>query len=94
VVIVFVSYSCPVCERLEEETLEDPQVSRLLNKDFLPVRVQAEENPSLVQHFRVFGFPTIWFYKEGHLFGPLVGFLPPEVFRDLLIHVLTGEETP
>lgn len=94
VVIVFVSYTCPVCDKLEEETLGDPDVSALLNEEFLPVRILAEETPSLVQRFRVFGFPTIWFYKEGNLFGPLVGFIPPDAFRDILFHVLSGGGSP
>lgn len=93
VIIVFVSYTCPVCDQLEEETLGDPTVSALLNEEFLPVRVLAEESPALVQRFRVFGFPTVWFYKGGDLFGPLMGFVPPDAFRDILLHVLSGGGT-
>lgn len=93
VLILFVSRGCPSCEQLEE-TLKDPEIARLLNEEFLPVRIEAERNPELTLHFRVFGFPTMWFYRRGDLLGPVVGYLAPGHLRKLLLYVLGAGSSP
>lgn len=84
VFIFFTSKRCPICEKLEGETLVDPEIAELLNKEYLPVRVEREKNPKLVMKFRVLGYPTLWIYCKQGLIGPVIGYLSPLDLKGLL----------
>lgn len=84
VFIFFTSKRCPICERLEEEIFVDSEVVELLNKDYLPVRVEGEKNPKLVSKFRVLGYPTLWIYCKKGLIGPVIGYLSSFDLKALL----------
>jgi len=88
--ILFTRSGCPACAQLEEETLHDPEVVSVLNQSFLPVKVQAERRGDLLRHFRIFVFPTIWFYVRGDLVGPVIGYSPPDYFKKILRYISTG----
>lgn len=84
VFIFFTSKRCPVCERLEEETLVNSEVVDLLNREYLPVKVEGEKNPRLVSKFRVLGYPTLWIYCKKGLIGPVIGYLSAFDLKALL----------
>jgi len=89
VFIFFVSRYCPMCERLEYEVLESHDIIKILNGQFVSTKVEAEKNPELMMHFRIVGFPTIWIYKKGHLFGPIIGYVSSSMLKELLLQVLS-----
>jgi len=88
VFIFFVSRYCPMCEQLEHEVLRSPEVIKILKDQFVSTKVEAEKNPELTMHFRIVGFPTIWIYKKGRLFGPIIGYAPSSMLKEFLYQVL------
>ena len=85
--IVFAAEGCGWCRLLEATTLREPQVIRLLNDRFVPVRVFAEEEQgqSLVPVFHVRAFPTIVVIAPN---GALVCFLEGYQGPPSLVHAL------
>jgi thioredoxin-related protein len=90
VFILFSSRYCPMCERLEQEVLESSEILEILNGQFIPTKVEAERTPELTMHFRIVGFPTIWVYKKGHLYGPIIGYVSSSMLKEFLLEVLKG----
>ena len=93
--LIYVSsgyFSCHWCHVMQRESYRHPEIAKLLNKHFIPVKVDRELNPSLdsrmidfVEKTRGYaGWPlNVFITPEGH---PLVGivYLPPTDFQALL----------
>lgn len=93
--LLFVSsgyFSCHWCHVMQRESYRDPQIAALLNRHFIPVKVDRELQPALDARLIDFvertrgqaGWPlNVFITPDGH---PLVGtvYLPPERFAGLL----------
>ncbi len=49
---------CHWCHIFDETTLSDPDVIELINRDFIPVRVDADKNPHIQSRYLAGGWPT------------------------------------
>lgn len=58
--IDFVASWCIWCKKMAEEVYPAPEVVRLSQK-FVCIRVDADREEALVQHYKVDGYPTIVF---------------------------------
>ena len=99
--LLFISsgyFSCHWCHVMQRESFSNPEVAAILNKHFIPVKVDRELNPALdarlidfVENTRGYaGWPlNVFITPEGY---PLVGmvYLPQEDFKSLL-RKLTAE---
>jgi hypothetical protein len=86
---------CGYCDRMEETTFEDEAVIRLMEEQFVPVKVDAEAKRELAATFQVRSYPTIWFLTpEGEKILFLPGYAPAEPFLQVLrfIHTDTYRE--
>jgi len=80
---------CHWCHVMEETTYRDPAVLALIDKKFIPVRVEQDAHPELSQRYEAFGWPaTIMFDAEGQEIGKRRGYQPPERFAVLLQAVI------
>lgn len=93
--LVFVSsgyFSCHWCHVMQRESYADPQIAALLNRYFIPVKIDRELDPALDARLIDFvertrghsGWPLNAFITPAGY--PLVGmvYLPPDEFRALL----------
>ena len=106
--LLFVSsgyYACHWCHVMQRESYRNPEIARLLNENFIPVKVDRELQPALDARLIAFverlqgqaGWPlNVFITPEGY---PLVGtvYLPPDRFGELLQELArqwreTGEE--
>ncbi len=70
---------CNWCVKLEKETFTNENVIKMINKNFIPVRIldkiDGEENQDLA-YFEISGFPTILFaYPNGELMFKAGGYI-------------------
>jgi thioredoxin-related protein len=90
--VYFYTDSCPYCTQMEKMTFSNPEVASLLNRNFIPIRVNAEREPAVANLFRVKGFPDIWFMTEaGDVIGHRPGYMPSDEMLKVLNVVLTGQ---
>jgi len=54
----FWSNSCPPCLRLERYVFNQPEVIRAISSNYVPVKINATDNPQLAAQFRVNRWPT------------------------------------
>ncbi len=86
----FTAKWCGYCKKMDASTFVDPEVVKLLNSDFVSVKVDGdsekelnidgykvtEKNLSRVE-YKVRGYPTFWFVDpQGTRIGPLPGYQP------------------
>jgi thioredoxin-related protein len=70
---------CHWCKVMDKELLTDPEVANFINENFIPVKMNFEEEMGvkLAQKFRVGGFPTVlYFNPEGQLANKVSGYNP------------------
>ncbi len=49
---------CHACHVMDETTYSDPRVAALLNAEFIPVRVDADQRPDITVRYKHGGWPT------------------------------------
>jgi uncharacterized protein YyaL (SSP411 family) len=77
-IFLSVGYSaCHWCHVMEEESFEDPEVARVLNDNFVPIKVDREERPDLDRIYQTVcqavtgrgGWPlSVWLTPDGEPF--------------------------
>lgn len=94
--LLFVSigyFSCHWCHVMQRESYQNDAIAKRLNDNFVAVKVDRELRPALDAHLIDFvqktrgraGWPlNVFLTPEGY---PLVGvtYLPPEIFRDMIV---------
>jgi len=96
--LIFVSigyFSCHWCHVMQRESYSNAEIAKIMNRDFITVKVDKELNPALdakliefVEKTRGYaGWPlNVFITPEGY---PLIGvvYLPPKDFKGLLINI-------
>lgn len=83
---------CGWCKRLDATTFADPKFAEFLNKQFVAVKVNAEdkgEGTKAAAENNVTGFPTALVYNsEGKVIGKVVGYRPAKSYQEALEDVV------
>ncbi len=78
---------CHWCHVMDQTSYADPQVARLVNGSFIPIRADTEHRPDINARYNVGGWPTTAFLT-GH--GGFIGgatYLPPDQLLAMLMEV-------
>jgi uncharacterized protein YyaL (SSP411 family) len=79
---------CHWCHVMDNTSYSDPAVIDLVNKNFVPVRVDTDKRPDVNRRYNMGGWPTTAFLdNEGRI---ITGgtYIPPEQLREVLRSVL------
>jgi thioredoxin-like negative regulator of GroEL len=87
--------NCYWCKQLALRTLNDPNLSRLINERCIPLKIDANRSPYLAQALRVQSYPTLVFAgPDGTILGYKEGFVEAGPLRDELVKVLAAVGAP
>jgi|SRR6516225_9444892 thioredoxin-related protein len=87
--------NCSWCKKLDIMTLQDTTIVRLLHEQFIPVKVDANQNASLTEALRIQSYPTLILAgPDGKILSTSEGFLDADRLKDLLQKSLVGLKTP
>ncbi|MDO8428197.1 MAG: DUF255 domain-containing protein [Candidatus Diapherotrites archaeon] len=50
---------CHWCHIMDETTFSTPEVSQLINQNFIPIRVDTDERPEINERYNMGGWPTV-----------------------------------
>src|SRR6266487_5692958 len=79
---------CHWCHVMDETSYSDPVIVTVVNKNFIPVRVDTDKRPDVNRRYNLGGWPTTAFLDgEGRI---ITGgtYIPPQQLRDVLRSVL------
>ena len=94
-VLDFGTKDCVWCRRLEASTLADPAVARALNERFIPLKIDAEEQPRLAQELRVQSYPTLVLASPaGQILRVQNGYVEVAPFLEILRDALARSAPP
>jgi thioredoxin-related protein len=89
ILIDFYTEWCGWCKRMEKDTYSNAKVQDSL-KQFVCVKIDAEQNRDLAKKYKINGFPSTAFLKSnGELIDVIPGYLPPQDFLKLLDEILS-----
>jgi len=92
-IIDFFTDWCRWCDSLDANTYSDSLVISL-SRDNVFVKIDAEIDTALVDHFSISGYPTIVITKpDGQEIDRIWGYLPPTEFYNQVQLYLQGKET-
>lgn len=98
IIIDFYTDWCGWCKQMDKKTFSDPEVSKFLFDNFIPIRINAEnmteklkfQNRTLTPReiasaFRISGFPSVAFLtSKSEIIVVIPGFIEKEMFMNLL----------
>jgi len=79
---------CLYCKKMEKETLSKKEVAAILNKNFIPIKINSDADQELATRYFVRGLPTTWFLTEtGEKISNLPGYVAPDLFVPILRYI-------
>jgi thioredoxin-related protein len=94
-ILDFQTVDCLWCKKLDGTTFREAAIIRLLNTRFVPLKVDAERNLSLVEALRVQSFPTLVLAgPDGKILTTLEGYVDATRLREHLERALDGPDEP
>ncbi len=91
--ILFVTTSCPWCQKLENQTLKKDAIAKLIQTHFIPVFLDKETD-DFPKELTPMVVPTIVFLtpKEGKKFDEIFGYKPADEFLAILEKTIKREK--
>jgi thioredoxin-related protein len=87
IMLYFSSQHCPYCTLMEQDTLADKEIIKLLTS-FHVVKIPAEGNRALAKRYSVNVYPTFWFLEgSGKRIVETPGYMEKPLFKKLLGYV-------
>lgn len=87
IMLYFFSKYCPYCALMEQDTLADREIMKILT-GFHVVRIDAEANRPLARRYSVNVFPAFWFLDgSGNRIVATPGYMEKPFFKRLLEYV-------
>jgi len=81
---------CTYCKKMNQETFTDESVITYLNQNFVPIRVNAQQQRKVAKKYGVSRFPNNWFISEDKSeIGQQPGFIPADALLKMLQYVDT-----
>ena len=82
---------CSACKTMDKVTFKDPGVIASLNKDFIPIRVDVDQQKQTSDMYRVQLLPDTWFIAENtDIIGHQPGYISPGQLKKIFNSILDG----
>lgn len=86
----FTAEWCSYCRVMERQTFKDPVIISSLNENFIPIKVDVDNEIETSSLYRVMGLPyTIFIAEDGEIIGRRPGYIPPDILKLILDSILT-----
>src|SRR5262249_26698981 len=94
-VLDFGTEDCFYCKKLDATTFRDPGVTAVLNKSFIPLKVDADRERGLAQALRIDHFPTLVIAgPDGKIVATQEGYLDAARCTELLQRTIASLSNP
>ncbi|MFO8111706.1 MAG: DUF255 domain-containing protein [Desulfosalsimonadaceae bacterium] len=88
--LYFYTEWCTFCEKMDKETFSMKSISDYLNDNFIPIRVNAEEQRGLAREYGANQYPSNLFLSpDAEVIAGRPGFIPEEQMIGILEYIHT-----
>ncbi|MFQ6013676.1 MAG: DUF255 domain-containing protein, partial [Thermoplasmata archaeon] len=78
---------CHWCHVMDETSYSDDEIIRLINEDFVPIRVDIDRRPDIRERYNFGGYPTTAFLNaEGEIVSGGT-YIPPDQMKKVLVKI-------
>lgn len=85
----FYAQWCGACKIMENKTFQDPAVIAYINENFIPIKVDTDQEREISQIFRIRLLPDSWFIAEdGKPIGHQPGYITPRQLKGILQNLI------
>lgn len=80
---------CHWCHVMDETTYSNEEIIKIINENFIPIRVDVDHRPDISERYNFGGFPTFAFLTPK---GEIVSggtYVPPDHFKEILNEILS-----
>ncbi len=89
--LYFFSKSCYYCTLMDSKTLADKEITAVLKKDFIFLRVDVDKSDDLSRLYRISGTPSSWFIESsGKPLGQIPGYIETRDYKIILEYMKGG----
>lgn len=78
---------CHWCHVMDETTYSDPEIIRMINREYIPIRVDSDRNPDINRRYNQGGWPTTAFLSSRGTLLAGTTYLPPDTMRKVLAKI-------
>jgi thioredoxin-related protein len=90
ILLHFYANWCSYCKKMEKEIFADSESAAFINQNFVPIRINSDDEAQLATSYSVSGLPTTYFMdKDGNPLQVLPGYLPKKMFMALVKFIQT-----
>ena len=94
VYVFFWAEWCRVCHQMEKDTLQNSAVKTVLAEQFIPVKVNVDQEVALSDRFAVKRLPhSVFVSSSGKVYAHKDKYIPPELFIKILKIVADAGKT-
>jgi thioredoxin-like negative regulator of GroEL len=94
-ILDFGTENCVWCDKLDASTFKDPAVVALMNEQFIPLKIDAQKNPQLVEALSIQSYPTLVLAApDGKILDTIEGFRDAAKFQEHLQKALGAAAGP
>ena len=88
VLLYFFNKGCGYCTMMDKDTLSDKEITAVLKKDFVFLRVDTDNSEDLAMLYEIRGTPTSWFLEpSGKPIRQFPGYIQKGDYKTLLAYV-------
>ncbi|MCH8003778.1 MAG: thioredoxin domain-containing protein [Nanoarchaeota archaeon] len=79
---------CHWCHVMEQTSYSDPEVIEIVNKDFIPIKVDTDKGPAINKRYNQGGWPsTVFLTPTGQIITGTT-YIPPDSLKDMMFRVI------
>ncbi|MBF0100644.1 MAG: thioredoxin family protein [Desulfobacterales bacterium] len=90
--LYFYASWCGYCRKMDNESFKQENIISYLNKHFIPIRINTDNDTKIPAVYGVRGLPANWFLtEEGEKIGQQPGYIPAATLRPFLEYIDTDK---
>jgi len=79
---------CHWCHVMDKTSYDDENVIELINKDFIPIKVDTDKRPDINKRYNQGGWPSTVFLTPAGQIITGVTYVPPDTMKDIMLNVI------
>ena len=87
-VVYFFSKYCEYCTKMDQDVLNDKEISGTLKREVIYLRIDVDKNTEIAKKYGVWGYPTTLLVESsGKTIARIPGYISKKEFKKILLYL-------